>query len=78
MFSDETRVISAALGGQGIALMSLALIGDKLANGALVQPFGPVMEAPGFHLEYPQHRADDPWIGEIRDWILALPQPDAA
>ncbi|NYZ61790.1 LysR substrate-binding domain-containing protein [Luteimonas deserti] len=77
VFSDETHVISAALGGQGVALMSLPLIGDELASGALVQPFGPVIQAPGFHLVYPQRRADDPWIAGVRDWILSLPRPGA-
>lgn len=77
VFSDETHVISAALGGQGVALMSLPLIGDELASGALVQPFGPVMQAPGFHLVYPQHRAADPWLAEVRGWILGLALPGA-
>lgn len=77
VFSDETHVISAALGGQGIALMSLPLIADELGSGALVQPFGPAMDAPGFHLVYPQRRAGDPWIAEVRDWILGLALPGA-
>lgn len=76
VFSDETHVISAALGG--VALMSLPLIGDALANGALVQPLGPVMEVQGFHLVYPQPRTGDSWIAEIREWILGLTLPGAA
>ncbi len=77
VFSDETHVIAAALGGQGIALMSLPLIQHELASGALVQPFGPVMQAEGFHLVYPQRHADDAWIAEVRDWILGLALPGA-
>ena len=35
VFSDETHTITAALDGQGIALMSKALIADELASGRL-------------------------------------------
>lgn len=45
-FSDESHAIQAAVAGQGIALASLALVGDELAAGRLVQPFGPTL--PGF------------------------------
>jgi LysR family glycine cleavage system transcriptional activator len=41
VFSDETHTVSAALAGQGVALMSRALIGDELSQGRLVCPFGP-------------------------------------
>jgi len=75
VFSDETHVITAALGGQGVALMSLPLVREELAGGALVQPFGPAMDAAAFHLVYPERRADDPWVTEVRDWILGLSLP---
>lgn len=75
VFTDETHVISAALGGQGVALMSLPLVREELAGGALVQPFGPVIAGAAFHLVYPERRADDPWVVEVRDWILGLSLP---
>ena len=75
VFSDETHVISAALGGQGVALMSVPLVREELAGGALVQPFGPVIQGSAFHLVYPERRADDPWVVEVRDWILGLSLP---
>jgi LysR family transcriptional regulator, glycine cleavage system transcriptional activator len=40
-FSDESHAIQAAVAGQGIALVSLALVKDELAAGQLIQPFGP-------------------------------------
>ena len=73
VFSDETHAISAALGGQGVALMSLALVAEELEAGSLVAPFGPVFEAEPFHFVYPEAAQDDGWIATLRDWILALP-----
>ncbi|MFG6177869.1 LysR substrate-binding domain-containing protein [Halomonas sp. THAF12] len=73
VFSDETHAISAAIGGQGVALMSRQLIADELMEGRLVQPFGPELEGKPFHLAYSQGRRDDPTIRAIRDWILRVP-----
>lgn len=69
VFSDETLTISAALAGNGIALMSKALIGDELARGALVQPFGPELKGEAFHLVMPAQRAREPLLRAVRDWV---------
>ena len=73
VFSDETHTISAAVGGQGVALMSRPLIEDELAEGRLVQPFGPELEGKPFYLVYPESRRQDPTILAIRDWVLNVP-----
>ncbi|MHB0841660.1 LysR substrate-binding domain-containing protein [Stutzerimonas nitrititolerans] len=73
VFSDETHAISAAIGGQGVALMSRQLIEDELKEGRLVEPFGPVMEGKPFHLVYPEGRRDDPTVLAVRDWVMAVP-----
>ncbi|MDX1757056.1 MAG: LysR substrate-binding domain-containing protein [Marinobacter sp.] len=73
VFSDETHAISAAIGGQGVALMSRPLIADELAGGRLVQPFGPELEGKPFYLVYPESRRQDPAILAIRDWVMAVP-----
>ena len=70
VFSDETHTISAALAGQGVALMSLALVSDELDAGSLVQPFGPEIAAEPFHLVIPQGSGEDCWLATLRDWIL--------
>lgn len=74
VFSDETHTISAALAGQGVALMSLALVADELRAGSLVQPFGPQLQAEPFHLVYAEDRREDCWLTTLRDWILGLPR----
>lgn len=73
VFSDETHAVSAAVGAQGVALMSRQLIEDELREGRLVQPFGPVLEGKPFFLVYPESRRHAPAILAVRDWIMAVP-----
>lgn len=73
VFSDETHAVSAAVGAQGVALMSKQLIEDELKSGRLMQPFGPVMEGKPFFLVYPESRQNDPTIRAVRDWVMAVP-----
>ncbi|MEO8023560.1 LysR substrate-binding domain-containing protein [Polaromonas sp.] len=72
VFSDETHTISAALAGQGVALMSRALIGDELRRGTLVCPFGPELHGEPFHLVYPEARRTDPAVQAVREWVMSL------
>ena len=73
VFSDETHAASAALAGQGVALMSLALVADELRAGSLVHPFGPELQAEPFHLVYSEERHEDCWFAALREWVLDLP-----
>lgn len=73
VFSDETHAVSAAVGAQGVALMSRELIEDELAAGRLVQPFGPEIKGKAFYLVYPESRKHDPVIQAVRDWVMAVP-----
>lgn len=73
VFSDETHAVSAAIGAQGVALMSRELIEDELREGRLVQPFGPELPGKPFFLVYPENRKNDPAILAIRDWVMAVP-----
>ncbi|WP_110670821.1 LysR substrate-binding domain-containing protein [Salinicola halophilus] len=72
VFSDETHTIAAALGGQGVALMSRTLIAEELADGRLIEPFGPVLPGKPFYLVYPPARRDEPAIQAVREWVLTL------
>lgn len=73
VFSDETHAVSAAVGAQGVALMSRELIEDELAAGRLVVPFGPEIKGKAFYLVYPESRKNEPTIQAVRDWVLAVP-----
>lgn len=69
LFSDETHAIEAALAGQGAVLASLVLVADELARGALVCPFGPVLEHQAFHVVVPERRAEAPAIAAVMAWL---------
>jgi LysR family transcriptional regulator, glycine cleavage system transcriptional activator len=68
VFSDETHAIQAAAAGQGVALVSLALVADELANGVLVVPFRWALEGHGFHVVVPDSRADAN-VEAVREWL---------
>ncbi|ALN60248.1 transcriptional regulator, LysR family [Lysobacter enzymogenes] len=69
-FTDESHAIQAAIAGHGVALLSLALVADDLAAGALVQPFGPVLDGyPHWLVQAPgAERAD---LAALRAWLRA-------
>ena len=69
VFSDETHAIQAAAAGQGIALVSLALVADELATGVLVAALGPALDGHGFHVVVPDSRADDGNVEAVREWL---------
>lgn len=49
-FSDESHAIQAAMAGQGVALLSLSLVGEAIARGVLVMLDGPQLPGPSYHL----------------------------
>ncbi|WP_245474968.1 LysR substrate-binding domain-containing protein [Bradyrhizobium sp. Leo121] len=68
-FSDEGHAIQAAVAGQGIALLSLALVADELAAGHLVQPFGPKVDGFTYHLVTSEDRAKNPRVQAAAEWL---------
>ncbi|PJI39061.1 LysR substrate-binding domain-containing protein [Ferrovibrio sp.] len=68
-FSDESHAIQAAIAGQGVALLGLPLVAAELASGALVQPFGPVLQGDGYHLVMPPERLAQPGIVALQGWL---------
>lgn len=68
VFSDESHAIQSAVAGQGIALVSLALVADELAAGRLVQPFDPTL--PG-HVHHLLMQTDDPATQAAAAWLRA-------
>ena len=69
-FSDESHAIQAAVAGQGVALVSLALVRDELAAGQLVQPLGPSI--PGFrHHLLSREGETNAAVTTVADWLLS-------
>ena len=75
MFLNFThQQIQAALAGQGVALARLALVGESLAQGDLVEPFGPTgrITSPFAYwlVRWPARR-DRPEVHAFENWLLA-------
>lgn len=68
-FSDEGHAIQAAVAGQGVALLSLALVRDEIAAGHLVQPFGPAIAGHAYHLVTAADRIPRPAIAAVVAWL---------
>jgi LysR family glycine cleavage system transcriptional activator len=69
-FTHTFLALQAAAAGQGVALVTSVLIGDDLATGRLVRPFGP--EVPGaynYHLVCPPENLALAKVGIFRSWI---------
>jgi len=63
---------TAALAGQGVAMLTPGFYADELATGRLIQPFPLVRKsAHGFWLVYPEARRRSAKIRAFRDWILS-------
>jgi LysR family glycine cleavage system transcriptional activator len=69
-FNDENSAIQAAIAGQGVALLSLALVAAELASGALIQPFGPVLEGFRYDLVCPSGAEARPPVAVLRSWVM--------
>lgn len=77
-FSDETHAITAAIAGQGVALLNTALVADELTQGALVQPFGPSLDGYAYYLVCPPETARSPALDALRRWLLEVVVPTHA
>lgn len=69
-FNDESSAIQAAIAGQGVALLSLALVAAELRSGALIQAFGPVLEGLRYDLVYPSSAEIRPPVAVLRSWVM--------
>jgi LysR family transcriptional regulator, glycine cleavage system transcriptional activator len=69
-FTDESHAIQAAVAGQGVALLSLALVRDELAAGQLAQPFGPTLAGMAYHLVEPAGATRTAAVQAAMEWIM--------
>ncbi len=72
-FTHTFLALQAAAGGQGVAMATSVLIGDDLANGRLVRPFGPDVPSPyNYYLVCPPAAAELPKVQAFARWIRGL------
>ncbi|MDQ4134763.1 MAG: transcriptional regulator GcvA [Pseudomonadota bacterium] len=69
-FTHTFLALQAAAGGQGVAIATSVLIGNDLASGRLVRPFGPDVPSPySYHLVCPPAAAELPKVQAFWRWI---------
>jgi LysR family glycine cleavage system transcriptional activator len=62
---------SAAMAGQGVAILTPTFFAEDLAYGRLMQPFDLLCEdGRGYWLAYPESRRNVPKIKAFRNWIM--------
>lgn len=69
VFSDETHAIQAAIAGHGIALASLVLVADDLANGTLVRLPGPELDGYSYYMVCHESVRDEANVLACRQWL---------
>lgn len=70
---SDNMLVEAALTGQGVALVSHAVVARELESGQLVRPFPPaVFEETAFcyFLVYPERHRSTPKVIAFRNWIF--------
>ncbi len=70
---NDSMLVQAAMAGQGVALVSQAVVARELENGQLVRLFPPaVFEETAFRyfLVYPERHRSTPKVMAFRDWIF--------
>lgn len=70
-FSDESHAMLAALGGHGVALLSVTLSAPEIRSGALVQPFGPALDTGSYFLAVANGRENEAPVRAVWDWIAS-------
>ena len=68
-FSDEAHAIQATVAGAGIALHSLLLVSEELANGTLVVPFGPEIDGFALHMVHSPDRPTSEALSAVQSWL---------
>lgn len=67
----QTYEASAAMAGQGVAVLTCNLYSAELAEGRLIRPFD-IFSSDGdsYWMVYPEYRRNVPKIRAFRDWVL--------
>lgn len=77
-FDDPSLVLTAAVAGQGAALLPAAMTTLELAKGRLVKLFDIVWpEAFAYYLVYPATSEQRPKVAAFREWLLSAASEDA-
>jgi DNA-binding transcriptional LysR family regulator len=74
-FEHFTMAMQAAIAGLGVALLPTFAIGDEMANGKIIAPFGPPRASPlHYFATCPQSRVRTPKIRAFMKWLAERDQ----
>jgi len=71
LFDSSWIMVQAALRGEGVALVPVAMFRRELDAGILVQPFPTEVDLGAYWLTRLMSRAESPAMSSFRNWILA-------
>jgi len=72
-FDHFYMMIQAAIAGLGVALLPRFLVNDELVSGRLVVAADHELKtSSAYWLVYPEKKAQQPAIGQFRDWLLNI------
>lgn len=73
-----SMLAEAAIHGMGVALIPPFLVEDELRRGLLVKASAHRLASDrGYHLIYPEHKAESPALAAFRAWIVEQVRSDA-
>lgn len=71
MFDSSLTLVEAAARGVGVALVPVAMFGQEIQAGRIVQPFGIAVDTGGYWLTRLKTRAETAAMSAFRHWLLA-------
>ncbi len=78
-FTHTFMALQAAAGGQGVAIATSVLIGNDLATGRFVRPFGPDVPSPySYYIVCPPAAAELPKVQAFWRWIKEAAQSNVS
>jgi LysR family transcriptional regulator, regulator of gene expression of beta-lactamase len=71
LFDSSWIMVQAALRGEGVALVPVAMFRRELEDGILVQPFAAEIDLGGYWLTRLMSRSESPAMASFRSWVMA-------
>lgn len=75
-YSEESHAIQAAIAGQGVALLSLALVREEMSMGLLESKVGPALDGLAYHVVHSAHGAMTEASMAVEAWLLRMASQD--
>ncbi|CUR44864.1 Glycine cleavage system transcriptional activator [Alloalcanivorax xenomutans] len=69
MFDSSTLLLEAAAGGEGVALLPVAMFQEALGQGRVKQPFELAVDTGRYWLTKLKSREETPAMGQLRAWL---------